>query len=476
MFSDNQHLHRMRQLSIGLILSGALNVMFLSLFFYFSVKEMPPVPFELKPAGKREQQAPLAIDRSNSEVIRYLKKLPMEQLMAKLSHTKMVDNGFSERDLSLAVLVSFHHFNLDQALLGSSPPDQERVIVYGKYQDGTKAEITIFPGFSDQQFQKIISFAHTEKWPLTTEGLFKNLQKNDDPNDTSLYDAFFLTPEFLAVEILFNRSDVNVGKMDLLKVLLEGDWSMISNFMDQQRIAQDLSPARRQRFLLDYIDYKSHAAAYLILKTDGEFAFRKLDDHHILSILDLLDVSNTEAQKFSLALLTSPRSNNVRNKAKEKLYAFKGDSSVQKPIMPTKLTARIAPENAIQLKHDNKDEKVEKHELSKMPALMSSTESPTVPVASKEEKSISPVMNPSKISPPKDAKLVVQSTPATKIATISKKISYSDKKKIRAYIVQEGDSLWKVSQRFKVNVEEIRKLNKLESDRLKPGTLLNIPS
>ena len=44
------------------------------------------------------------------------------------------------------------------------------------------------------------------------------------------------------------------------------------------------------------------------------------------------------------------------------------------------------------------------------------------------------------------------------------------------YIVQEGDSLWKLSQKFKVDVQEIKKINHLKSDAIKPGTRLRIPS
>ena len=49
------------------------------------------------------------------------------------------------------------------------------------------------------------------------------------------------------------------------------------------------------------------------------------------------------------------------------------------------------------------------------------------------------------------------------------------KKKDRLYIVQEGDNLWKISRRFKVDVNVLRGHNKLKSDALKPGTTLKIP-
>ena len=46
----------------------------------------------------------------------------------------------------------------------------------------------------------------------------------------------------------------------------------------------------------------------------------------------------------------------------------------------------------------------------------------------------------------------------------------------RSYIVQQGDSLWKISREFDVKIEVLRTLNSLESDNLKPGTKLTLPS
>lgn len=48
-------------------------------------------------------------------------------------------------------------------------------------------------------------------------------------------------------------------------------------------------------------------------------------------------------------------------------------------------------------------------------------------------------------------------------------------RKDRLYIVQEGDSLWKIARRFNVDVEHLRAHNKLKSDALKPGTPIRIP-
>ena len=45
----------------------------------------------------------------------------------------------------------------------------------------------------------------------------------------------------------------------------------------------------------------------------------------------------------------------------------------------------------------------------------------------------------------------------------------------RIYIVQEGDSLWKLSRRFRVDVDKLKTHNQLESNNLRPGRTLKIP-
>jgi hypothetical protein len=42
-------------------------------------------------------------------------------------------------------------------------------------------------------------------------------------------------------------------------------------------------------------------------------------------------------------------------------------------------------------------------------------------------------------------------------------------------VVEEGDSLWKISRRHHVTVEDLRQANRLDSDRLRPGQVLFIP-
>jgi LysM repeat protein len=45
----------------------------------------------------------------------------------------------------------------------------------------------------------------------------------------------------------------------------------------------------------------------------------------------------------------------------------------------------------------------------------------------------------------------------------------------QVYVVQQGDSLWKISRRFGVSVETLKSYNQLKSDSIKPGDTLKIP-
>lgn len=423
---------RLRRLSQALLVSGGLNIGLLALFFYWLVKETPPRPyFELKPADKQEQQTPLAIDHSNATMILSNKRLPMEQLIAKLTDTQLVENGYTQRDLALAALVTFHHFDVSRALLGQPQPSQQRSIPFGKTAGGKLYEVIVYPNLSEQQYEAIIHYANRDRWPLTSKGLFLLLRKQASKHDATLEDAFFLTPEFLAVEMLFSRSDVIVEKSELLNVICQGDWTLLSSFAEQQRVSQDLSPARRQHFLLDYIARESRAAAYLLLKTDKVFATKKLDNEHVLTILNLLVEKTPEAEQYALAQLSSPRSDEVWQVAASRLYDFAGESLPEKSL----------------------------HHAALMRFVPSSI--PSAPNARQQgEKKI-------QAPPPKQDAVPVPSTAINKAPQITTRN--------RVYVIREGDSLWKIAKLHKTDIDTLKDFNKLESDFLKPGTVIKIP-
>jgi len=58
----------------------------------------------------------------------------------------------------------------------------------------------------------------------------------------------------------------------------------------------------------------------------------------------------------------------------------------------------------------------------------------------------------------------------------TKSVDSSTKKPTEVkYVVKKGDSLWKISRKYKVTVEAMMAINELKDDRLKPGQELIIP-
>ncbi len=511
-------LNYFRRFTIALIISGALNIAMLAIFIYLGLRERPPTPYyELKPANLKEQQSPLAIDHSNSEVVRYFKKMSLEWLVARLNNLQLVENGYTQRDLALAALVDFHYFDLERALAGLSAPSQKRMLVYGKFRDGRPAELMVYPGLTDRHYEAIVAFATTERWPLTSHGLFLAMRKAQSANPSLAY-AFSMTPEFLTVEMLFGRGEVAAAKQDLIEVLVQGDWQTLSAFVEQQRASQDLSAARRQRFLLDYIKLNSKAAANLMLKTDGAFAAHRLDDANVMLLLQLLEEKNTEAEQFASALLTSPRSDDVWKMAATRLYEYAGESMPEKNLHHNALSRFMPQHLVLEPVRDAVRQAVEppapaiasaappippppsrapaKPQVP--PATQTLANSPpastppakTMPVKSLPVKSQTPI---SRSPAPKNSPAVAANTPSkqqlpifSKEKSTGKPVAKPTVKTVkppvpvakndqRRYIVQDGDTLWKISQRFNVDVQQLKSSNKLDSDALRPGRTLRIP-
>ena len=145
-----------------------------------------------------------------------------------------------------------------------------------------------------------------------------------------------------------------------------------------------------------------------MLKTDFQFALKKLEDRNILDLLTLLKKECSEGKEFCLDLLHSPRSNAIWHAAAMTLYSYVGEMPTQ-PIDPKEVIARFSS-------------------AKKEPIVVSA---------------------PKPMSKPKLSQY---------------------------HIVKEGETLWKISRTYKVQIDEIVKLNGLEKDALFPGMTLKIPN
>lgn len=481
---------RNRHLSFALIISGVINIAVLSALLFWMLRERPPTPYcELKPAALDEQQIPLADQRGCREALAQLSKLSFTALAAKLTNGQMIENGYAERDLALACLIAFYHFDIQRALPKDTQPQQKRILTWKPNEAKDGINLTVYPDLSDRQFDALARFAQLERWPLTPEGLFlslKDRKKNNDIDD-HLVETFVLTPEFWTVELLFNRRGARVGKREILDLLLESDWAQLKGFVDQQRQLHDSSDARRQKFLLDYLKAGSRASALLLLKTEWEFSVKKLDEPQVLSILQLIPADSIDGLAFAKEMLASPRSSNVWRQAAVWLYAKEGEP-MPKEWTQYSLLTRFVPEkaplaltSAATAAHEPAPLKIPliqpKPQVGRPNSSGQARQQAAQSAAAK--KSVSVITQNSR------KPQVPHAPPALPKETYLKSEPIKDEKNLpskpaqiplQSYVVQEGDSLWKIGRRFNVKAEEIKKANGLKSDTLKTGTVLKIPA
>ncbi len=400
-----------------LIISGTLNIGLLATFIYFVLKEKEEA-FSFNLDDSKANAA--AKHLTNEQVLRAYSHLPMQELLLKLENKDLVEDGYGKRDVALGCLVAFHHFNIDKALGGYLL--QKRILAF-RNQDGTElAYVVMFPGLIDEQFEAILSYAKTEKWPFTTKGLFFELQRGSPPYDPFLVEAFCLSSEYHAVATLFAKTDLNMDKGALISLLAEGQWSYLQEFTEKQRLLADFSLEQRRMFLLTYLQHsRSKIAAKLFLEMDQEFILRRCGDGALLTFLDLLEEEKLHLQNLAKELLMSPRSDEIRKRAALILYANAGETP---PEVFDHMAAlkRFAPE------------------------------------------SIALVQKP-----------IEQAKPALESVAASASTKPAKDKKNKTHVIKEGDSLWKIARKYGVSIEAIKKANHLETEKLRSGKELIIP-
>ncbi len=410
--SEKPWIQRTKWLTQALIISGTLNVGLLATFIYFVLQEkQQSLSIELKPVVKEQG----ASHGSNEQLLRSYSLLPYQELLLRLENKELAEEGLTKRDLALACLVAFHHFNLEKALGGINL--QKRLISLSHPDGSESIDVGVYPGLADFQFQAIVQYARTEKWPLTSQGLFYEIKRSALPYDLNLLEAFYLSSEFHAAQTLFAKSGQPLPFEKLVDLLCQGEWKSLAELAASQRQALDLSPERRRDFLLQYLNNHSSLAAELLLKTDLEFAVKNLGDDQILVMFDLVHEATPELELLAKELLTSPRTDAVWKKAASLLYSFSGEA-LPEPYDHAQALARFVPQ------------------------------------------AVQPQVQPKPV--------LAQSPPLLK-----KEAAPEPKKKV--HIVQAGESLWKIARKYQVSIEEIMKTNRLESERLRVGKQLEIP-
>ena len=407
---QQQWAKKSRFLTQALIFSGALNIGLLTSFFYFIIRDKKEaVAFELQPVSQSVKQL------SNAETIAHFATMSYGELLDLLNNQDLVEEGYKKRDLALASLATFHFINLEKALNGL--PLQKRILSYQRKEGPEQVNIMVYPGLTEDQFQGVIQYIKTEKFPLTAQGLFFELKQSKMPRDPSLLEAFYLTPEFTTLMTLFTRAGVPLPGEYVIEMMTQGDWPLVEQFTQEQKLSQDLSPLRLKNILLSYVRHKSPLAAKIILEWDRDFLIKRLEDPDLIGFLDLFSAKTGTLELFLKEIITSPRSDVVWKKSAEKLYAF-AHLPCPDPYDHLQALQTFAP-NFVK---------------NRVPPPTPPTQQPTA---------AAPSATPSKAK--------------------------------RTHVVQTGENLWKIARRYKVSIDALRKANHLETDKLRPGKELIIP-
>lgn len=443
----NNNEKQIKHLTRALLVSVLLNTFLLALSSYLLSSKTLSISgqYAHRPTDSAESQ-PIVSSHSLAEALSPLIHQNFSALVRQLNNKEFIESGYCQRDLALACLVSLHKFNIARALHNLPGGKQTRTLTLGESQT-----ISLFTGLLDSHFEAIIYYASVERWPLTSQGLFEQLKQRGNNAPTSLREAFSLTSEFLALEMLFTRTGVAIGRDELIQMAIEGPWDMLKTFTLQQRTLQDLSATRRQQLLLDYIASGSKMAAYLLLCTDAALAIQKLNDSHIIALLNLLDTKSPIAEKFALAMLISPRSDAVWSHAAQRLYGFAGEEKPKTFQYKTALQ-RFAP-----------------HAMAIAIPIPAEAEAPA------KAETITQIPFVDKKKTPSALPSEAAKKPATKPKVAETKIIASTLPAKRCYIIQEGDTLWKISKRYNISIENLRQCNNLKNDLLFKGKVLYLP-
>ena len=465
-------INRFRILTLSLIFSGALNIGLIAAFITKTMQDRAKTFSVSAPKTTESVEG-----ETNQKLIMSYSHLTFRELCALLTNTDFVEDGYRKRDLALASLVSFYDFNLEKAI--GVEIAQRRTLKIDE-----ERTLELFPNLSDDQFQAVLHYAYLEQWPLTSRGLFKALQKKGQPRDPTLMQAFSVTPEFYALQSLFQKTDATIAPDILISLVADGNWQMLDGFVREQAQMQDLSNERRERLLLSYLALQSPTAAGLLLQTDSTFALKRLDDQGILALIELAPAGEP-LRKFCIELIQSARSDAVWEKSAQILYRIANEEMPQ-PFDRKLVLTRFAPEalknemtkknigNALSTTRARgiNPEANGSFEKKVTSTAANAAATPRVPIKPEsnvggEKKTVSAPANVARAQ----TKPEPNGAGEKKAASVSANVSTT----LRTHVVKAGENLWKIARDYHVKTEDLIQINHLENDQIKPGTILKIP-
>lgn len=412
------NLRKLQLLTGCLIFSGSLNITMACMLW--SKGRNPPA---LRSA--RLEIGNETLCERNCSVLQAMSDWEYARLIAELSNCDLVEDGFTRAGLALSILVKRCDFDVERALLDQ--PLQKRSLI----DPETTERFTLLANLKRGDFEQIQRFAQQEQWPLTTEGIFKRAQilterlasgRELTKAQTHLLEAFVGTEAFESMSRLFPDDTPNHC---LVSIALCLGWSEFSNQKERVDLDDTGNQRSRRQLLLKAIEGGCKSAAYVLLLTDFDFALRGVSESAMTQLLSLLDTFTAEAMTMTLEVLRSPRCDQVRELATRRACYF-----LNLPRLASddqwKLVARAlcsAPKFA----------PAPDHMSSSLRPLLRTLDS--VHAISRDEK--------------------------------SGESEY-------LHVVTSGDTLWKLSKRYGLTVQELMRHNRLTRDFLHIGQILQI--
>lgn len=288
--------NRTRRLFHSLIISGSLNFALIATLITFVLKEQRG-SISSKAAKNHHLEI---ISLSNKSLLSKYVHMPFEALIKELHNETHVEHGYRCCDLALACLTTLHHFDLERALPGSHLERSQYVYVDEERQERTP--LTLYPGVNVEKFRAIRIFAHTERWPLTPFGLYRELCSGKSC-PTSLKKALMMTSEIHLLKRKFHQLNAHITDNALLDLITFSQWQHITDF------------TTLPNFLVQCIQNGSRLAAHLLISLERDYAFKHLDNEQIETLIPLLTPRTPEVASFLDNLSESIRPENIKKLA-----------------------------------------------------------------------------------------------------------------------------------------------------------------
>ena len=439
----NELLLKLKRVRNALLASGILNIFFIFFIILWTRETSSPIA-ELNQTLYKTSKKPIRAEKSTQDILLIMGVKTFRELKTDLTDKPLVENGYTVRDFALSTLISQHHFNIEKAFSKNEKLKQKRKIAYTD-SVGKRKEIILFSDAEEEHFDAALAFLKEETWPITPYGMYLKLLESKDHQDPSLVYAFQLSKEFKNLETMMQKAFVSTTSSELLQLVLEGPFDTLKQ-LNSILFDEEVKEFKRD-FLLSYISLGSEVALTLLLRSDFEFAVKKTDDRTVIKILSLLNKKLPQSRKFALALLLSPRAENIWELAAKKMYEL-SDEMIPEALTRQQALQRFAP--VVLTKNIKLEQKPKPLKLAQ----------------EKQE----PIKLATAAKPP-----AIEPKPTAIEQKPTEKPVKSEKKGKRAYIVQDGDTLLKVGKRYNANIVEIREINALATDELLPGTLLKLP-